>query len=188
MKDKEDKLVQKSKAGNKAAFGKLAKLYQDKVLFLAYDLVGDYDEAKDIAQDSFFKAYKNLYQFEERSKFSTWLYRITVNMAMDTLRKKQRVRFTSLEPFTNLNDSEYLQNHNVQPDFELENSEIAKYLDLAIEGLVLTQKIAVVLKFFHQKKASEIADILGCAENTARVHLARGIENIKKKMIKYIKE
>ncbi len=77
--NKEDRLLRKAIKGNKNAFGKLVELYQDKILYLAFDYLGNYDDAKDVAQEVFLKAYNKLDLYEERSAFTTWLYRIAVN-------------------------------------------------------------------------------------------------------------
>ena len=97
MKDKDKQLLLKAKKGNKQAFGKLVLKYQDKVLYLAYDLVGDYSSAQDIAQNAFLRAYKGLTDFKEKSSFSTWLYRIVVNLSIDYRRAQSRRRIVSID-------------------------------------------------------------------------------------------
>jgi len=113
MPDNDDRLIIKARNGDKTAFGKLVKKYQQKVLYLAYDVVGDYDEAKDIAQDAFIRAYTKLGQFEKRARFSTWLYRITVNLALDVYRKKKRYPLKPLDTSLKEIESQNRENESI---------------------------------------------------------------------------
>ena len=88
------KFIRQAIKGNKAAFGKLVKLYQDQILYLAYDYLGNFEEAKDVAQDVFIKAYENLKDFNQKAEFKTWLYRITINTSIDYLRKRKSMQNT----------------------------------------------------------------------------------------------
>ena len=78
----ETRCLQKAKAGDRRAFGQLVTAYRDAILYLIYDFVGNYEDAKDLAQDVFIKAFQRLDQFEGRSKFSTWLYTVALRLAM----------------------------------------------------------------------------------------------------------
>ena len=93
MPDAIKSLIKKAKKGDKGSFGKLVKMHQRSILYLAYDLVGNYEDAKDLAQEAFIRAFEKLKQFEERSQFSTWLNRITVNLAIDFHRKNKIIKF-----------------------------------------------------------------------------------------------
>ncbi|NQT25123.1 sigma-70 family RNA polymerase sigma factor, partial [candidate division KSB1 bacterium] len=86
----EDRIIEDAKQGDRHAFGKLVQKYQSRILALAYDLMGNYDDASDLAQDAFIRAFSRISTFEGRAQFSTWLYRITVNLAMDTHRQRKR--------------------------------------------------------------------------------------------------
>jgi RNA polymerase sigma-70 factor (ECF subfamily) len=171
MVDPDKRLVRFAKHGNKAAFGKLVRKYRDPILDLIFDYLRDFDQAKDVAQDVFVKAFRNIRDFEEKSLFSSWLYRIAVNSAYDALRTRSRQK---KEPL-NL----YLQNKEFQTDpnneYILDDSIIK-----AIEKLSENQHAAVVLRYFHKKSIQEIAEVLDCAESTARIHLHRGIQKLQK--------
>ena len=177
------KLVQSAKAGSRSAFGKLVKKYQQKVYYLAYDLVSDYEDAKDIAQEAFIKAFEKLHQFEERAQFSTWLYRITVNLAMDQHRRRKRRPHESLDD--NIREIERQKKfeqaeEGQKTEFELQTAAQRQHLESALEHLSENQRTATVLKYFHQKSSKEIAQVLGCSESTARIHLFRALKNLKK--------
>ena len=185
MNDSEKRLIQKAKKGDKVAFGKLVEQYRQKLLYVAYDLVGDYDDAKDLAQETFLRAFIKLSQFEERSKFSTWLYRVLYNLAIDSHRKKKRNPKVSLEEkFKEVTDGEKKLPTSaiLKPGEDLEREEIARYLDGALEKLTLNQRIAVVMRYYHQKSSKEIAAVMGCAESTVRIHIFRALAHMKKEL------
>ena len=101
MIDQDKRLIRDAKSGNRNAFGKLVKKYEKKILYLSYDLVGNYEDAKDLAQEVFIRSFQRLHQFEERSGFSTWVYRITVNLAIDFRRRQSRQRRQSSQDLSN---------------------------------------------------------------------------------------
>ncbi len=179
------KLVQDAKSGSKTAFGALVKKYQQKVFYLAYDMIHDYEDAKDIAQDAFIKAFEKLHQFEERAQFSTWLYRITVNLAMDQHRRRKRRPHDSLDD--KIHEIERQKNSEQEEEgrrseMELQTTAQRQQIDKALEHLSDNQRVATVLKYFHQKSSKEIAEVLGCSESTARIHLFRAMKNMKKQL------
>lgn len=181
--DTDLKLVQAAKSGNRVAFGKLVKKYERKVFYLAFDLVHDYEDAKDIAQDAFIKSFEKLQQFEERAQFSTWLYRITVNLAMDQHRRRKRRPHDSLEE--NIHEIERQKKveqaeEGQRSELELQTSAQRVQIEKAMAHLSENQRVATVLKYFHQKSSKEIAEVLGCSESTARIHLFRALKNMKK--------
>ena len=102
--EKVKKIIARIKQGDKQAFTELVKRYRNQVASLAYKMVNDYDEAADIAQDVFVKMSKNIWRYDEKKKFYTWLYRITVNAAIDYIRKHNRHRHEPLEEVFNFQD------------------------------------------------------------------------------------
>jgi RNA polymerase sigma-70 factor (ECF subfamily) len=188
MPDAIKSLIKKAKKGDKQSFGKLVKIHQRSILYLAYDLVGNYEDAKDLAQDVFIRAFEKLNQFEERSQFSTWLNRITVNLAIDFHRKnKKKLNQTIEDNFDEVPHNEILAgfDHQDSPEEAIELSEDRTVLEQAITKLSTNQRTAIALKYFHQNSTKEIAEIMGCAENTVRIHLFRAMGNLKKLLQEY---
>lgn len=171
MTGQDKRLIREAKSGNKQAFGRLAMMYHKKVLFLSYDLMGNYEDAKDLAQEVFLKAYERLSQFQERARFSTWLYRITVNMAFDIHRLKKRNKKRPLR--TNLSESSI-------PNNPMEKLEQSEQIETALDKLSMNQRTATVLKYFHGNTTKEIAEMMGCAEGTVRNHIFRALSNLRK--------
>ncbi len=188
MPDTIKSLIKKAKKGDKRSFGKLVKMHQRGILYLAYDLIGNYDDAKDLAQEVFIRAFKKLNQFEERSQFSTWLNRITVNLAIDLYRKNRRNPKQSIEDnFDEIHHHDTLErfNHQDSPDQTIEFNEKRAILEQALNKLSTNQRTAITLKYFHQNSTREIAEIMGCSENTVRIHLFRAMGNLKKILTEY---
>ena len=185
MKDKETQLVLKAQQGNNKAFGKLVKKYQDKVLYLAYDMIGNYEDAKDIAQNAFFRAFRSIRNFKGKSSFSTWLFRIVINLSIDFKRAKSRNRQVSIEK--PLDDSEQpleniLKDKHKQPDQLLELKDFSKHLEKAAEKLPHNQRVAFVLRNYHDMDMDEIAAILECKTGTVRSHLFRAIHKLREEL------
>lgn len=177
----EERLVRKAKAGHKKAFGNLVKLYQDKILYLCYDLLGNYEDAGDVAQESFMKAYTKINTFGEKSRFSTWLYRIAVNGCTDLLRQKgrQAAYFPAVSAENYLVEEQEDPQFNDAPDAPLLELERRQQIDEALNVLANQQKTAVVLKYFQELNIVEIAEIMECTRDTVRVHLYRAMEKLR---------
>jgi RNA polymerase sigma-70 factor (ECF subfamily) len=185
MKGRVQRIVDKAKSGNKKAFNQLVEMYQDRVLFVAYDLLGDWDEAKDVGQETFIRAYEKLKDFQGKAHFSSWIYRIAVNLCMDVHRRKKRAPLDSLDADT---ENGFLE-MKAQPEAftshfssSLELAELRKQLDKALQHLSLNQRTAIVLRYFHERSTREIAEIMDCNENTVRIHFFRAMEKLKESL------
>ena len=175
--DPDRQLVRLAKNGNKAAFGKLARRYRDAVLALAYDFLNDYENAQDVAQNVFMKAFKNIGDFEEKSRFSSWLFRITVNASLDARKSKIRRRKFLIKKEV------YEKNGQVSAQPEWRDG-IDDTLINALNKLSDHQQTAIILRYFHDKSVREIADVLDCSESTVRIHLHRAIQKLDKSLKK----
>ena len=171
--DPDRQLVRLAKSGNKSAFGKLARRYRDRVLALAYDFLKDYESAKDVAQDVFMKAFKNIGDFEEKSKFSSWLYRITVNASLDARKSKTRRRKFLIKK----DDDDAGDQRSVQPAWQ---DGLDDFWVNALNKLSDHQQTAIIMRYFHDSSVREIAEVLDCSESTVRIHLHRAIQKLDK--------
>ena len=173
--DPDRRLVRFAKSGNTAAFGSLVRKYRDPVLSLAYDYLGDYELAKDVAQDSFVKAFRHINEFREQSTFSTWLFRITVNTALDA-RKHQRKNSAARGLFKEKN-AETPAQPAAEPFPNLDDSLIR-----ALDRLSENQYTALTLRYFNDLSIREIAAVLDCSENTVRIHLHRAMQKLQNEL------
>lgn len=169
--DPDRSLVRLAKRGNRAAFGKLVLRYRDKIMDLAYDFLKDHENARDVAQDVFVKAYRNIRDFEEKSKFASWLYRITINTCLDAKKKLNRRHELPLESEDFVNKEQSAINGDQIGDIDDE-------LAAALEQLSDNQRTAVILRYFHDKSVHDIAEVINCADATVRIHLHRAMQKL----------
>ncbi len=168
-------LVNEAVEGEKEAFCKLINIIAYDVIGLAYSFTHNLEDAKDIFQEVCLKIFKGLNSFRGKSKFTTWVYRITVNTSIDFLRKRK----TSLE----------LKEQCIKDtgDFldEIDKKEKMAVLKKAVDRLSDKQKKVFILRHFHNFTIKKISRILGCSQSSVKTHLIRAIENLKKVVKSY---
>jgi len=184
--ESDSKLVHKAKQGDRYAFGKLVKKYQNKVLYLAYDLIGNYIDAQDVAQNVFLQAFQNISYFRDEAAFSTWIYRITTNAAIDFQRSKRRRKSLFIDQ-PQAEDQQKLSIENIEDPYQsieqkIENSDLKNLVAKVVEEFSPQQKAAFVLKYFHDKSTEEIAKIIKCDPVTVRGHILRATTKLRKKL------
>lgn len=172
-------IINKIKAGDKKAFGVLVDRYRNQVAALAYKMVGDYDEAADIAQNVFVKTSQNLWRYDENKRFYTWLYRITVNASIDYMRKHRRHKHEPLE-----NARETVENHRDNPENNYQKIQLRKYISDATERLNSKQKSAFILRDIEGCQIDDVADIMNMPEATVRWYLHRARQKIKNDLLR----
>lgn len=172
-------LIRNIKHGNRHAFTELVERYQNQVASLAYKMVNDYDEAADITQIVFLKMSKNIWRYDENKKFYTWLYRITINAAIDYIRKHKRHRHESLENF-----HETIENLEAGPEFSLRCRQIDGYISQAAKSLNDKQRSAFILRDVEGCKIDDVANIMDMPEATVRWYLHRARNKIRRELVR----
>lgn len=167
---KDGHLIEQVRGGDKQAFSELVKKYQRQVLRLALRLVGELETAEDVAQESFFKAYQKLDNFEGRSAFKSWLFQITVNTAKNKLRGKRR-DFVSLEK-VNIGVS-------ANADLSLESAALSQLIQKAVSELPERQRMALVLRVFEDLSFKEVAEVMECPYDTAKANYRHALLKLK---------
>lgn len=173
------RLIAAVKGGNQHAFTELVNRYRGQVASLAYKMVNDYDEAADIAQTVFVKMSRNLWRYDEKKKFYTWLYRITVNASIDYIRKHKRHRHESLE---NINES--IDSLESDPEFSYRRQQINGYISQAAESLNEKQRSAFILRDVEGCKIDDVASIMNMPEATVRWYLHRARSKVRKELMR----
>ena len=186
IKDNDSKLVAKSKLGDRRAFGKLVKKYQNKVLYLAYDLIGNYVDAQDVAQNVFLQAFQNIPYFRDEATFSTWIYKITTNAAIDFQRSRRRRKSLFIDQ-PQYEEQQKLSIENIEDPYQsvekkIENSDLKSLVAKVVEELSPQQKAAFILKYFQDKSTEEIAKIINCNPVTVRGHILRATTKLRKRL------
>ncbi|HWO43928.1 MAG TPA: sigma-70 family RNA polymerase sigma factor [Candidatus Eisenbacteria bacterium] len=166
-------LVQKSQAGDRAAFQELVSRYHQKVYMVILGLMRNRDDAMEVAQETFFRAYQKLDRFQGDSSFYTWLYRIAVNLSIDAQRRQKRTPLEFRESVDGLLEK---QNEVAKdPSADLANKQLREKLLDAINDLTPEHKAVIVLRTIEGLSYRDIGEILGCSEGTvmSRLHYAR---------------
>ncbi|MBN1687518.1 MAG: sigma-70 family RNA polymerase sigma factor [Candidatus Omnitrophica bacterium] len=173
MRDPDGSLVSRAKKGDKDAFGKLVKQYYEMVYGLALGVCREREAARDIAQEAFFKAFRQLEHFEGRSKFKTWLYRIAMNTAIDFVRRKKPV--VSMDQGKDEYDEIPLEagiaDENPNPRDLASQSELRERIDRAIEKLSPEHRAILVLREWQQLSYEDIAETLEIESGTVMSRL-----------------
>jgi len=177
-------LIQQTLAGNQAAYADLVKRHQRFVFTLAMRFSKVREDAEEIAQDCFIKAYRSLSSFQGQSKFSTWLYSIVYTTAMTFLRKK-RVDTDSID-----DENTYVQIENQVSAYDVNNAENRSrsfYLDQAIAQLLPDDAAIITLFYKGEQSLEEIAKTMNMETNTVKVKLFRARQRLREKLKKNLK-
>jgi RNA polymerase sigma-70 factor, ECF subfamily len=174
----DNQLIDLTLEGTTAAFEELVKRHQRQIYALALKMVRNHDDASDIAQDVFLKAYEVLGTFKKKSSFHTWLYRIAVNFCINHLRRDKARYHIELENY-----------HAVQAPRAFENmdtQELQEELNNAIRNLPEKQQATVLLRVCEGLPYKEIAAILDCSVGTVKANYFHAVKNLRKLMKRYI--
>lgn len=172
-------LIERAQSGETAAFDQLMITYQHRIVAIAFRLLGNRDDARDAAQETFLRVYKHLARFDLKQDFSAWLYRIAINVCRDVARKRgNRVRTTSLE--------EEKASGNMTELPSTENTEAAaiqaqqqKIILRALDTLSEKERRALVLRDLEGLSTEEVARILGSSQTTVRSQISTARAKIK---------
>ena len=169
-------LVKSAKKGSMDAFESLVRANETKIYNICLRMLANKEDALDASQETFIKAYKNMGKFDERSKFSTWLYRIAVNTSLDMLRKNSSQKTVSMDETRDNSLSEYEKtpsNEGNPEDITLEK-EGKKQILTAVGKLSEEYKTAIVLRDLQGLSYIEISQITAVPEGTVKSRIARG--------------
>lgn len=187
---KEDlELVQRARNGERSAFGQLVERHQKKVYSVAFGILRNRDDAWDVAQEAFVKAYRNLERFEGTSAFYTWIYRIAYNLAIDTYRSKGRrdaVHFEDQTAMESVLENEDKPTFNIDPAEMSDRAELMKVLNEAIQKLSDKHRAIIVLREIEGLSYEEISQVLGIAKGTVMSRLFHARRNLQSLLTPYV--
>lgn len=166
-------LVQKCQAGEMSAFQELVSRYHQKVYMVILGLLRQREDALEVAQETFFRAYRKINSFHGGSSFYTWLYRIAVNMAIDAQRRQNRNPLEFRESMDDVLDAQ--EELAKDPFADFHDRELRENLMKAINELTPEHRAVIVLRTIEGLSYKDIGEILGCSEGTvmSRLHYAR---------------
>jgi len=176
--------IEAVRKGNVQAFSFLVEKYQKLVYTLALKLLKKPEEAEEMAQDTFIKAYQKLDSYEGKSKFSTWLYSITYNACISELRKR-RIEFKSLDD-RQISDQDEQKMHDYYRETKKEDQE--KYLNLALEKLPEDDQVLVTLYYYENQSMDEISVITGLTVSNVKIKIHRARKRMYSLLYEMLKE
>jgi RNA polymerase sigma factor (sigma-70 family) len=177
-------LIEQTLGGNQSAYADLVKRHQRFVFTLALRFAKSREDAEEIAQDCFIKAYRSLSSFQQQSKFSTWLYSIVYTTAMTFLRKR-RLDTSSID-----DDESYIQIENKPSgydEYNVENKSRLYYINQAIEQLLPDDATIITMFYKGEQSLEEIAQAMGIEANTVKVKLFRARQRLKERLERNLK-
>ena len=168
-------LVARSQAGDTAAFNELVVRYRQRAFSMLYHMIRNEQDAWDLAQDGFVKAWKNISRFRGQSSFYTWLYRILMNVGIDWLRKKQIASGTEFDDAIGLRNIEpgaaTTPRAELEPAAHIADQEVRARIDAAIERLSPEHRTAIILREIEGLEYAEIAEQMECSVGTVMSRL-----------------
>jgi RNA polymerase sigma-70 factor (ECF subfamily) len=178
MTPSDEELVAAFQSGDIAAFDQLVHRWDRKIQGVIYRLVGNHEEARDVSQEAFLKAYRALGTFKKEARFSSWLYQIAVNATRDRLRRRRRRVDVSLEDVEE--SAEGALRDGGPSAFELvESTDLSRAVAAAMAALTDEQREVVILKEYEGLTFPEIAEALDVPLSTVKTRLYRGLGQLR---------
>lgn len=184
---KDEELVALCQRGEGDYFEVLVQRYMQKAFHIAMDFTHNTEEAKDLSQDAFLRAFSRIKQFDGRSSFYTWFYRLTVNICLDHTRRKGRVVWERLEkendgaaePIDIVDDS-------ARPEEQVIASDAIRRADRTLETMPNKQRTAFLLRNHQGLPIADIAKVMKTTEGTVRVYLHRAVAALRQSLMEFV--
>jgi RNA polymerase sigma-70 factor (ECF subfamily) len=179
----DEELVARATAGDLESFNQLVTRWERPIYALAYRTLGREEDARDVVQEAFLRAYRGLRGFKGEAKFSSWLYRITLNLCRDWIRRERRAPVVQVPEGT---DPVELADQRASPAESVEDlvarREMSRAVARAMQDLSDDQRMAIVLKEYHGLTFQEIADMLNCPLSTVKTRLYQGLSMLRRRL------
>lgn len=171
-------LIEACLAGRSGAFDLVVERHRRSVYQLCWRFVGNHEDASDLSQDIFLRAYRGLRSFRGQSSLATWLYRIGVNVCLNRVSAKAPV-----EKMTEaIDDWQYVDTRSDSPSERLLKEERGARVRAAIAGLPRKQRATLILRMYHEMSHQEIADVLGSSVGAVKANFFHALGNLKKQL------
>jgi RNA polymerase sigma-70 factor (ECF subfamily) len=179
----DEELVARCLGGDTESFNVLIRRWERPIYALAYRVIGHEDEARDVCQETFLRAFRGLRGFKGQARFSSWLYRITLNLCRDWIRRQRR---TPIVPAPDGIDLIEIADRQAAPvdlaEDLLARQDLNRSVVKAMRALSEEQRTAVILKEYHGLTFQEIADLLGCPLSTVKTRLYQGLTVLRREL------
>ena len=179
----DEELVTRSIGGDADSFNQLVLRWERPIYALAYRVIGREDDARDVCQETFLRAFRALGGFRGQAKFSSWLYRIALNLCRDWMRRERRTPIVQAPEDVDM--MELAAAH--EPSGSIEDLVARKELTLIVERAMARlpeeQRTAIILKEYHGLTFQEIADLVGCPLSTVKTRLYQGLAVLRRELV-----
>jgi RNA polymerase sigma-70 factor, ECF subfamily len=191
IRDPDIRLMLRVRNDEAGAFEELVENYQHRLIAVMHHLVGNAEEAEDLAQEVFLRVYRARKKYRPRSKFSTWLFTIANNLALNALRRRQRKPSVPLDvrdsgPLGPRPAEKLLKDKGSSPSMRIQNNELVEVIRRALENLNERQRMAVILNKFEDMNYLEIAEVMGLSTQAVKSLLSRARTNLRSVLEPYI--
>jgi RNA polymerase sigma-70 factor, ECF subfamily len=176
----DEELVARTVAGDADSFNVLIKRWERPIYALAYRTIGRDEDARDVCQEAFLRAYRALPGFKGQAKFSSWLYRITLNLCRDWIRRQRRTPIVSAPEGVDIVELASDQGPVESIEDLVARNQLTRTVGEAMRLLPEEQRTAIVLKEYHGLTFQEIADLQGCPLSTVKTRLYQGLSVLRR--------
>jgi RNA polymerase sigma-70 factor (ECF subfamily) len=187
----DSELIEEALEGDTSSYGLLVTRYKNSVHNMAYRMMNNAEDAEDIAQEAFISAYRSLDRFDTNRRFSPWLFRITINLCIDHLRRQRYRPIYIDDEGTYMDEGEskiQIPDSSPDPQMMAETAEIREIIEGAIAGLSPKYRAVLMLRYLEDFTYAEISEALDVSTNTVKTHLHRGREILKRKIKPLLRE
>ena len=178
----DEELVTLAMGGDSESFNQLVLRWERPIHALAYRTLGREDEARDVCQETFLRAYRALPGFKGEAKFSSWIYRIALNLCRDWIRKKRRTPVMQAPEGIDLADLAAARGPVESIETLVARRQLSQRVATAMRTLPEEQRTAVILKEYHGLTFQEIAEMQGCPLSTVKTRLCQGLSVLRKQL------
>ncbi len=176
----DEELVARSVAGDKESFDQLILRWERPIYALAYRVIGRDEDARDVCQETFLRAFRALPGFKGQAKFSSWLYRITLNLCRDWIRRQKRTPIVASPEGLDIVELAAEQGPVESIEDLVARNQLSETVAVAMRELPEEQRTAIILKEYHGLTFQEIADLQGCPLSTVKTRLYQGLSVLRR--------
>jgi RNA polymerase sigma-70 factor (ECF subfamily) len=182
MASSDEELVALSQGGDLDSFNQLVLRWERPIYALAYRVIGREEDARDVAQETFLRAFRALKGFKGQAKFSSWLYRITLNLCRDWIRREKRTPIALAPEGIDLVELAGEETPSESVEELVGRRQLGRAVSKAMALLPEEQRTAIILKEYHGLTFQEIAELLDCPLSTVKTRLYQGLSVVRKQL------
>ena len=180
MPSTDEELVARSIRGDQDSFNELILRWERPIYALAYRTIGREEDARDVCQETFLRAFRALPAFRGQAKFSSWLYRIALNLCRDWQRRERRAPVMQAPEGVDLRDLAAAAEPSETIEDLVERKDLSRAVEVLMARLPEEQRTAIILKEYHGLTFQEIADLVGCPLSTVKTRLYQGLSVLRR--------